>query len=361
MASPAEIAQTPPETPEIPETLPADFSGWDGGDLEAALAAEPSDFEPPVDYDVIFKPAAQPARLQAVPSPVWKDERGTSTPPSLLPAAFFAEVEAPFEPPPVEMVFGARQHFIETEPETETTNQSKVKLISIIIAVSSALLLISLTPFLYPKLRAWTAPAKHAVAPRTTTISVAAPPSPTQPTAKPQPVQQTATEQQVAPHVESEMMNNQLNAPAVIPRNVKTAAVDEPPPSSGFGSMEGLGATGSGATGGVFAGSGHPNVKVESARKMEISAGVAVGLLIQKTAPVYPSIAKSAHVAGTVVLQATISKTGSIQDLHVVSGPPLLRQSAVNAVKTWRYKPYLLNNEPVDVDTTISVIFNLAG
>ena len=62
---------------------------------------------------------------------------------------------------------------------------------------------------------------------------------------------------------------------------------------------------------------------------------------------------------GTVVLQATISKAGTSQNLKVVSGPPMLQQAAIDAVKTWRYRPYLLNNEPVEVETTVSVIFRI--
>jgi protein TonB len=62
-----------------------------------------------------------------------------------------------------------------------------------------------------------------------------------------------------------------------------------------------------------------------------------------------------------VVLQATISKTGTIMNLKVVSGPAMLEGSAMDAVRTWRYRPYLLNNEPVEVDTTINVIFTLGG
>ena len=85
------------------------------------------------------------------------------------------------------------------------------------------------------------------------------------------------------------------------------------------------------------------------------------GMLIQKTTPVYPPIAKAARVSGTVVLQATISKTGTIQNLRVISGPAMLQQSAMDAVKSWRYRPYLLNNEPVEVETTVNVIFTLGG
>jgi protein TonB len=62
-----------------------------------------------------------------------------------------------------------------------------------------------------------------------------------------------------------------------------------------------------------------------------------------------------------VVLQATISKTGTIEGLHVMSGPAMLQQAAMDAVRSWRYRPYLLNNEPVEVETTINVVFTLGG
>jgi protein TonB len=94
---------------------------------------------------------------------------------------------------------------------------------------------------------------------------------------------------------------------------------------------------------------------------VNISAGVAVGMLIQKTQPIYPPIAKAARVQGTVILQATISKAGTIENLRVVSGPAMLQQAALDAVKTWRYRPYLLNNDPVEVETTVNVIFSLGG
>jgi protein TonB len=111
----------------------------------------------------------------------------------------------------------------------------------------------------------------------------------------------------------------------------------------------------------VFGSGNAPKVKAETPKKVNISAGVAVGMLLQKTQPVYPPIAKAARVSGTVVLQATISKTGQIENLRVISGPAMLQQAAMDAVKTWRYKPYLLNNEPVEVETTINVIFSLGG
>lgn len=81
--------------------------------------------------------------------------------------------------------------------------------------------------------------------------------------------------------------------------------------------------------------------------------------LVYKTTPVYPAIAIATHTSGTVSLAATISKTGTIENLRVVSGPPLLRQAAMDAVRQWRYRPYVLNGQPVEVDTTVQVVFRL--
>jgi protein TonB len=125
--------------------------------------------------------------------------------------------------------------------------------------------------------------------------------------------------------------------------------------------MEGLGGSPGGVIGGIFKGSAAPTVKVEAPKKVSISGGVAAGNLLQQTRPVYPPIAKAARVQGTVVLQATISKTGTITGLRVVSGPAMLQGSALDAVRTWRYRPYLLSGEPVEVETTVNVIFSLGG
>jgi len=84
-------------------------------------------------------------------------------------------------------------------------------------------------------------------------------------------------------------------------------------------------------------------------------------MVIKKVDPVYPAIAKTARVQGTVILAAVIGKDGTIQNLHVVSGHPLLQGAAMDAVKQWRYKPYILNGEPVEVDTQVVVNFTLAG
>jgi periplasmic protein TonB len=104
-----------------------------------------------------------------------------------------------------------------------------------------------------------------------------------------------------------------------------------------------------------------PGTVVHEASKgpMHVSSGVMAGAVIAKNTPVYPLIAKSAGVEGVVVLLATISKNGTIENLRVASGPALLQQAAIDAVKTWRYRPYLLNGEPVEVETTVNVVFSL--
>ncbi len=85
------------------------------------------------------------------------------------------------------------------------------------------------------------------------------------------------------------------------------------------------------------------------------------GNLIRRVDPVYPPLARSARIQGSVVLAATISKAGTIDNLHVLSGHPLLVQAAIGAVSQWRYRPYILNSEPIEVETQITVNFSLAG
>ncbi len=94
--------------------------------------------------------------------------------------------------------------------------------------------------------------------------------------------------------------------------------------------------------------------------KVQIGATVAVGNLLKKQTPVYPQDAKDARISGRVILQATIGSDGGVHDLRVVSAPwPSLAASALWAVSHWEYKPYLLNGEPVEVETTINVIYSL--
>jgi protein TonB len=101
-----------------------------------------------------------------------------------------------------------------------------------------------------------------------------------------------------------------------------------------------------------------PKVAVQRVR---VSQGVTQGMVIHRVQPTYPPLARTARVQGSVVLAAIIGKDGTVQNLHVMSGHPLLTQAALDAVKQWRYKPYILNGEPVEVDTQITVNFTLSG
>ena len=93
-------------------------------------------------------------------------------------------------------------------------------------------------------------------------------------------------------------------------------------------------------------------------RVVRISGGVAAGNILTKVQPVYPQDAKEQHIGRSVVMHARIDTAGNIADLEVVSGPEVLRASALEAVKQWTYKPYVLNGRPVDIDTTITVNYS---
>jgi TonB family protein len=106
-----------------------------------------------------------------------------------------------------------------------------------------------------------------------------------------------------------------------------------------------------------------PTVSVDkkAAGPVRVSAGVAAGMIISKVDPIYPPEAKAAQVQGVAVLHAIISKTGEVEDVQIVSGPPMLLVSSIDAVRQWKYKPYLLNGEPIEVQTTININYSLDG
>jgi len=93
----------------------------------------------------------------------------------------------------------------------------------------------------------------------------------------------------------------------------------------------------------------------------QVSQGVLAGMLLSPIRPVYPPIAKAAGVSGTVVVEAIISKAGTIESLHAVSGPEMLRAAALDAIQAARYQPYRLNGEPIEIQTTITVNFRLGA
>jgi TonB family protein len=373
MASPAKVV------PTAPETLPADFSGWDSEDHQGTLGTGSSDIKEVPVSSASPEPSAQPPAQRASAHPtIGPTVEWPNNPPSLTPAAAFAEAEA--------FLQTFRPKYMDPEelnPWNTPNKWSRViskptnKMIWAAVSVVSVLLLAALIALVYPRLTGKAAMSKQQAAPLTAQVTKIKPgstaasskPSASQPLVPAQtdsdaqaPDDQNAdADSQDAPQVQSEMMSSQLTAPTRIPQAIKTAPAADTPPPAGFGAagMESLNGGASGAMGNVFNGQARPKVKVESPKFVNVSAGVAVGLLIQKTTPIYPPIAKTARVSGTVVLQAIISKTGTIDDVQVVSGPEMLRQAAITAVRNWRYRPYMLDNQPISVQTTVNVIFSL--
>ena len=194
------------------------------------------------------------------------------------------------------------------------------------------------------------------------TFLVAPPPPP------PPPPPPAATPVRTVKIVQSDIMNGQLRTPTKIPEKVQMIKEEEaPPPMASMGGVVGgvPGGVPGGQMGGVIGGiiSSTPVAvpKVATPQRVRVSQGVSQGLLIKKVQPPYPPLARQARIQGQVVLQAEISKDGSIQNLRLISGHPMLAPSAIEAVKQWRYKPYYLNGEPVEVETQITVIFSLSG
>ena len=136
---------------------------------------------------------------------------------------------------------------------------------------------------------------------------------------------------------------------------------DAPPSTSpvnfgmgGDGMPDILRAAGDGHAARVMVAPDHP-----PAGRFRISSGVSTGMLMTPIRPAYPAIAKAAGIQGTVIVEAVISRNGTIESLRVVSGPEILRQAAMQAIQAARYQPYRLNGEPVEVETTITVNFKL--
>jgi len=141
------------------------------------------------------------------------------------------------------------------------------------------------------------------------------------------------------------------------------AATNDPPPLAPIGTGRGM-RDGIPDVVGSSDGAHGPIVTLGPSRAtgpLNVSSGVSQGMLITPIQPVYPAIAKTAHVEGTVVVEAVISRTGTIESLHIVSGPPMLQRAAIDAIQAARYQPYRLNGVPTEVQTTFNVNFRMGG
>ena len=162
-----------------------------------------------------------------------------------------------------------------------------------------------------------------------------------------------------------------LMAPKTIPKDIAQIREEELPPPSSAGVVGGVpgGVSAGGVLGGIIgavpsaAPPPPPPVKKEenkTPQRIRVGGNVQAANLIRKITPVYPPLAKQARIQGTVRFTAIIGKDGTIQNLQLVSGHPLLVEAARQAVSQWQYKPTLLNGEPVEVVTQIDVNFTLS-
>jgi len=155
---------------------------------------------------------------------------------------------------------------------------------------------------------------------------------------------------------------NKMVAPTVIPKKVEVVHDSAPDVSGvpgGIGVPGGTGVPG-GVLGGIIGSSAPPPPpKPATPQRIRVGGNVESANIISEPQPVYPPIAKAARVQGTVILHAVIGKDGTVGQLQFITGPAMLSQSCMAAVRQWRYKPTLLNGEPVEVDTTVSCVFSL--
>jgi protein TonB len=242
------------------------------------------------------------------------------------------------------------EEMVVSSPNPKKTNKRWTVIVSMLFQVAFLSILI-LIPLIYTE-----------ALPKTMMATMlTAPPPPPPPPPPPAPAQIVHVKPQA--HL---MDAGKLVAPKVIPKDVKIIKEEAEPDMSSVGMTGGVpggvaGGSMGGVLGGVIGGMGGapPPPKPKLTGPVKVGGNVQAARILNRVQPVYPPLARQTRISGTVRLHAIISKDGSIQQLEVISGHPLLQQSALDAVRQWRYQPTLLNGEPVEVDTTIDVIFSL--
>ena len=242
------------------------------------------------------------------------------------------------------------EEMVVSSPNPKKTNKPWTVVISMLFQVAFLSILI-LIPLIYTE-----------ALPKTMMATMlTAPPPPPPPPPPPAPTQIVRVKPQA--HL---MDAGKLVAPKVIPKDIKIIKEEAEPDMSSVGMQGGVpggvaGGSMGGVLGGVIGGMGGapPPPKPKLTGPLKVGGNVQAARILNRVQPVYPPLARQTRISGTVRLHAIISKDGSIQQLEVISGHPLLQQNALDAVRQWRYRPTLLNGKPVEVETYITVIFQL--
>jgi len=393
-------------TSEFPDTLPEDFAEWDGGEQQAP-AAPPPVKEPPVERvrPVETRPPAA-ARVvvnnleveRPMPTSVVRPAKAAA------PAAPQAPVEKTWQPAPRPKQTSSSAPKVDRAPSSsqraaeaklaealwpaDQKKKAKTQPVSgghraMAIALGAVVCVGLGAGFGLYLWRSHSQPQQPATA-ETTTIKVPEPGVPAD--MKPDPrnatpgkngilpgqtpsssTQQTSAQgtstqaqQQAADNTPAtpqpanptpNVNMSQFTAASSIPHNQQGGNAPEP----GNIDMSRMG----GGSGPVFGSSNQGHVQFAPSKPIEVASGVLSPTLIKKTTPEYPPIARNMHVSGVVTVAITITPQGTVAEAHAISGPILLRQSAVDAVKNWRFRPYLVNNRPVAVETDVNVDFAL--
>jgi protein TonB len=363
---PASAAET-----VAPEPAVSEFAEWDATHLRRA-AAPPAQRQPEPRQEP--KPELRPEpRPEHRPGPSLVTERKTDEPPARAVTNVAPPAPAVERPPVSVDIFRSAQLDYASKSEAIEKHGAPWLKWVFIAAGPLVLALVLLIVFTRPSMQNTSNnAAKHqpvteqapAPAPQPTgelIVNATGKPSPSTPEtpvtqSKAQGLDSSSPTQGSTPspaprRVSPDAMAAQLVAPSRIAGNIKRTKQDVPPPSAPAPAALGDSGTLPGA---VFGSSSKARV---APQVVAISAGVADGMIIRKTQPVYPKFAQDAHITGRVVLKATITKQGTIEGVQVISGPKILAPAAVDAVKTWRYRPYLLDNQPIAVETNITVVF----
>jgi len=385
--------------PEIPDTLPEDFAEWDGGDPQpqapAPVKQTPVQSVRPAETRV---PAATRVLVsdmeveRSMPQPVVR------APKPAPPPAARATVEQTWQPTP-----RARQQSAPAQPDfapSATQRAAEAKIAEALwpeaeqkkaksepgqsnrrplVLAGAAALCIGLAAggslYFY---RSHSQPKPQA--PTETTMANVSEPAATTPDGKPDPRNATAgtanpqssaqqpsqgsqqnaqqaaadnTPQETQPQNPTPNVNMaQFTSASSIPRGQQGGSAPEP------GELD-ASHMGGGNSGMPFSPSNKEHVQFAPSKPIEVAAGALTSSLIKRTMPVYPEIARNSHVSGVVTVAITITPQGTVAEAHAVSGPVLLRPAAVDAVKNWRFRPYLVNNHPVPVQSNVNVDFAL--
>jgi|SRR5579863_226627 len=239
------------------------------------------------------------------------------------------------------------EEMVVSSPNSKKTNKPWTVVISMALQVTFLTVLI-LIPLIYTE----------ALPKASLSTFLSAPPPPPPP--PPPPVAQQIVHVKPQVHL---IDAGKLVAPKVIPKDIKIIKEEAEPDMMGAAGGVPGGVPGGqmgGVIGGVIGGvGGAPPPPKATPSRIRQGGAVTQASLINRVQPNYPPLARQTRISGTVRLHAIISKDGTVQQLEVLSGHPLLVQAALDAVRQWRYRPTTLNGEPVEVDTTIDVIFSL--